>query len=205
MTHEVLGFDFRVRPESQGTRWTKERRETYLLRADIQFPVSADRTVWPECTTRLQKSQTAEMEAQSNGPLNGLDLFTENKGPDSLAAYRHDSAVLIALTSDKTTVAHLRQMHSVGPSSFAVAELEDSGWSFWGYDVADAWMTSGLMNCGFASDEKAGYVERYSTGLNGWGLFDDIKISNVYSDETNARVSEHAPFYVFGILVAGIR
>lgn len=201
MPLEVLGFDLRIAPESAGTAWDKSRRATYLLNEDVPFPVAVDRAVWPPSinSTAHKDAAAAGGIAENIGALNGLNLMTADVGGQLSATVSSARSVLLGLTSDQETVARLRHMHSIDACLRTPAELDAAGWAFWGYDVADAWLTSGLTNCGFTPAEKGPFLQRYSRALNNYGLFDDYKLATEYARETNLRVPGHAPFLVFGM------
>ena len=44
----LVGFDIRGK-QSPDVVWNEERKSRYLLRDDIQCPLSADQMVWPSC------------------------------------------------------------------------------------------------------------------------------------------------------------
>jgi len=68
-----------------------------------------------------------------------------------------------------------------------------------GYDVADDVMTSGLTNCGYSKEESGEIGQRWASQLNRHHLFDDVNLALQFKDITDARVHEHAPFFVFGL------
>lgn len=68
-----------------------------------------------------------------------------------------------------------------------------------GYDVADEVMTSGLSNCGYSNEERDVVRLCWASRLNRFHLFDDGDEALQFKDFSDARVPEHAPFFVFGI------
>jgi hypothetical protein len=68
-----------------------------------------------------------------------------------------------------------------------------------GYDVADEVMTSGLSNCGYSDEEKKLLRPIWAQQLNRFHLFDRSEGALQFKGITEARVPEHAPFFVFGI------
>ncbi|MEZ0325208.1 MAG: hypothetical protein ACAH95_04830 [Fimbriimonas sp.] len=73
------------------------------------------------------------------------------------------------------------------------------GWEFLGYDVADYFLLSGLMNCGYTEEEMAVLCERFGDRLNQNHLFTSIQAAEEFMLLSDERVPEHAPFYVFGL------
>lgn len=89
-----------------------------------------------------------------------------------------------------------RERHRVSPK-----KLGDS-WQFLGYDVADAWLLSGIWHCGF---EMGLDVERldqdYYALLNCHGLFDELARAVAFSRAINPLAREHAPFTPYGVWI----
>jgi hypothetical protein len=73
------------------------------------------------------------------------------------------------------------------------------GWRLLGYDIADPWLTSGLMNCGYTDAEREPWMSRWRQKLNAHHLFDTPDEGLLFAQDTNERVFEHAPFYVYGL------
>jgi hypothetical protein len=74
-------------------------------------------------------------------------------------------------------------------------------WPVVGYDVADASLLSGLMNCGYSQPERRALRPAWATKLNRSGLFDSVEDAFAFRAVTDSRVPEHAPFFVFAIRV----
>lgn len=81
----------------------------------------------------------------------------------------------------------------VNPPSLKELEAE-----FVGYDIADYYLLSGLMNCGFTEEERQ-RAARWIPHLNRRHLFDSYEPAMAFKHETDDRVPEHAPFFVFGL------
>ena len=71
-------------------------------------------------------------------------------------------------------------------------------WELLGYDVSDEWMLSGLSNCGYG-EEAESLRPLWAPHLNEHHLFDDFEKAAEFEALTDARVEEHAPFFVYGI------
>lgn len=76
-------------------------------------------------------------------------------------------------------------------------------WKLLGYDVVEGefgGMLSGLTNCGYNNDEKETINKHnWENEINSYHLFNSLEVANEFRKHTNSRVTEHAPFYVFGI------
>ncbi len=72
-------------------------------------------------------------------------------------------------------------------------------WKLLGYDVADHGLTSGLSNCGYDTTEKPDWQRRWVRRLNDHGLLTTIDDAEAFAEACDARVSEHAPFFVYGL------
>jgi len=74
-------------------------------------------------------------------------------------------------------------------------------WTFLGYDVADAWLTSGLWNYGFGVNgmEHVPILRDNNMRLNRCGLFQDMGDAVRYAKIINAIAQAEAPFSPYGI------
>jgi hypothetical protein len=74
-------------------------------------------------------------------------------------------------------------------------------WPSLGFDVGGAGLLSGLMNCGYEDAERPALVEEWAPRLNEHHLFTDAESAFAFRLETNRRVVEDAPFFVYGLWV----
>ena len=171
----LIGFDVRV-----AGVWSAERRATYLLRPEVDAPLSVDRAVWPSAIPD---------DGQWRGANDGLfdDLGRARAFRDQLAG---DDRTLVAIA-----------VASASPEPFHVIGVNPKEalphWSPLGFDVADRWLTSGLSNCGYSDAERASHVPTWRASLNGAHLFTEYATARRFADVTDERVREHAPFFVF--------
>ena len=95
------------------------------------------------------------------------------------------------------------RMSDFPPSWKTKPEKISPNWTFLGYDVVEGefgGVISGLTNCGYTKDEKKIIKNNgWENDLNSYHLLNSIEVANEFRKFTNKRVSEHAPFYVFGI------
>jgi hypothetical protein len=68
-----------------------------------------------------------------------------------------------------------------------------------GFDVSDGSLLSGLSNCGYSKRDIPALRMRWAPYLNAHHLFDDLKQAYEFRDQSNQRVLEHAPFFVYGL------
>jgi len=73
----------------------------------------------------------------------------------------------------------------------------DPAWTPVGYDVCDATLLSGLLNCGYAGADERLEALRWLPSLNQWHLFRASSDAASFAAATDARVPVHAPFRVF--------
>jgi len=77
-------------------------------------------------------------------------------------------------------------------------QRRDSAWRFLGFDITDPGI-SGLTNCGYDPTERDILAAQWGRHLNRYHLFDDLDHAFEFRTLTNARVPEHAPFFVIGL------
>jgi hypothetical protein len=77
-------------------------------------------------------------------------------------------------------------------------EHRDRAWSFLGFDVTDPGI-SGLSNCGYDDTERESLAAAWAHRLNRYHLFESLEAAFEFRTLTNARVPEHAPFFVIGL------
>jgi len=136
------------------TDWDSARRERYLLRLDVERPLSVDKRVWP-------------IEIGDGGCHVGFSV-SDQEAPE--------------------------QVRSI----WFPREVEGEA-RLLGYDIADDVFLSGLSNCGYTDEEKTALRSTWASRLNRFHLFDQADVAFEFKTLTEARVPEHAPFFVFGI------
>ena len=77
-------------------------------------------------------------------------------------------------------------------------EVRNPAWQFLGFDITDGGFISGLSNCGYGN-ERAALAAEWERDLNPNHLFNDLRRAFQFRNLTNARVPEHAPFFVIGL------
>lgn len=90
--------------------------------------------------------------------------------------------------------------------SLTESETVDERWTFLGYDVADGGLLSCLSNFGYTLDSAPVLRAQWSLLLNEFHLFVEPDRAMEFKTLTDARVREHAPFFIFGLyLIEGNR
>lgn len=188
----LLGFDARVMSLAPDATWDAVRRGLYLLRSDVQKPLSVDPMVWPSLFG--DRVQVPEW----RGPNQGLwdDLYRMRTSLSQLAPAEHWTIAVSWVSAEgfsKPSVHEGPYRERMTPPTIGDA------WKPLGFDVADAGLTSGLSNCGYQQTEIAGLRATWASHLNEHHLFGDLKRALAFRDLTDRRVPEHAPFFVYAL------
>ena len=209
MNNYLVGYDIRLDAgQYVELWWDQKRRNEYLLRPDTQWPLSVDGLVWPSMfrVARLeslpnlaphvidvtpgrfpdfadleQLKKIRQMSGKEGGIITAIELFTE-RVPDG----EH-------ITYERAGITHGFEIPVTNPAS--LPRLTE----FLGFDVADDGHLSGLSNCGYKEEEKTHLGKVWGTRLNKFGLLPTLADAMEFREITNARVPEHAPFWIFGI------
>lgn len=212
MFETILGFDVRLRPDDYIDRqWGGVRREAFLLRPDIDWPMSVDRIAWPslfhfEGDFRLPDDPFPYVahvpDRQDMRQI--LSLWADRNAMLEATDGRADEAITIRidLLSDQAIDANSEQWGIFTHTPIA-GDLAADEWTQLGYDVADAALTSGLSNCGFLEDERARLRDEWAGRLNDHGLFDSRDDATAFRALSDTRIAEHAPFHVFALFMVG--
>ena len=208
----ILGFDVRALSAEWAREWPSERRGEYLLRGVDRQPRSVDRMVWP-CPPEKDRGisdeaeeaypnwiglsdyweDLAELRRWMKGRVQGapaiiaVTLVFSALDEEALSAWNR-----IAYDPERGTWLNFWKHHRPEP------DAPSSDWTFLGYDVADLFSLSGLMNCGYSAEDRVSMGE-FGPLLNEWHLFDCVEDAQRFRMRTNERVQEHAPFFVYGL------
>lgn len=157
----------------------------FLLRDDVHWPLSIDRWTWPSIVT----DRPAWI--GPNSPL--------WESLDELESHLEDFGQPYTLICASWHTERGEQQGMVGP--YEIADLEpDKDWRFLGFDIADP-STSGLSNCGYRPDEHDALAAQWAARINEHHLIPDLNDAFEFRRMTNARVPEHAPFFVIGLWI----
>lgn len=180
MKEILLGFDARERSPVL----PDDYRATFLLKADAGQVFSVDTMLWPSVVE--DSPAWIGMNAPFWEDLVSLERHVAGGPPHRLvAATWHSEAAEVR--------------GAIGPyENQTVPAAREPHWIFLGYDVADP-SISGLSNCGYSEEEHRQLGPVWGPRLNSHHLFDDLDHALEFRSLTNARVPEHAPFFVVGL------
>ncbi len=210
MNRYLLGYDLRLGFSGfADAHWDAKKREVFLLRPDIVCPASVDPWIWPS-VFRYHHLYPTPAVAPHQGAIaiepTGFEhsvtcLWPSLEGMAACFA-EHRLAVsvvpiAIVLLGDDGRVGSDHSIAVLDAGRMCAAPPDDR--KLLGYDVADHGLTSGLSNCGHDTTEKPDWQRRWVRRLNDHGLLTTIDDAEAFAEACDARVSEHAPFFVYGL------
>jgi hypothetical protein len=199
----LLGFDAReMLPAPQS--WAAERRTVYLLRPEVRKPLSADSGVWlslyaDDSSDLGRPRMPALLRPQWTGPNAGLwdDL---GRLEQNLATTHVAIPYWLVAVTWFADPASLSEPRNYGPYLEPMTpRVRSPDWPLLGFDVCDAGLLSGLMNCGYGDDARPALTVEWGPWLNEHHLFKDAESALAFRLMANHRVREHAPFFVYGL------
>lgn len=191
---QLLGFDAREMWLEFDSFWSQERKELYLLRKNVEKPLSTDVLVWPAVI-----DVDSNIKSPSSGGVFNLwdDLQRLHQFLEQTELPLLGSAWTIGITLRIETAS------GQGTNIFPLLPVSpltiDDSWVFLGYDISDRALLSGLSNCGYSPENVQSLRERWGPHLNKYHLFTDHVLAHEFREMTDARVKEHAPFFVYGL------
>lgn len=210
MNRYLLGCDLRLGFAGfADAHWDAAKREVFLPRPDIARPASVDPMIWPSLFRYLHLHPTPAM-APHQGAIaiepTGFEHGVTCPWPrldDMISCFDERGldipvvAVAIVLHGDDAWV---RSDHSIAIlDARNTGAAPPDGWTLVGFDAADQGLTSGLSNCGYDAGEKPEWQRLWAGRLNDHGLLTTIEHAVEFPAACDARVSEHAPFFVYGL------
>lgn len=187
MLSRIVGFDIRIDRGEQPI-WDPERRAGFLLRDDVEVPFSVDSQVWPSIFSAFPEWHGV------------LDLWEDLDVMRAAANASGGHGCLIAVGIVWGFLSHQEQTEWATQKLVATRPMTlGAEWVLLGYDVADAWLTSGLSNCGYTPAERLLWTSKWAGALNENHLLGDPNDAGRFACETNQRVPEHAPFHAFAL------
>lgn len=225
--HEIIiGFEARERFLSLEGRFKKFEQydvsnyvNHFLLKRDIEMPLSVDVNIWDSILHRLNLEPTtwigprpprwenlaeltdylAQQAIDQPYDLIAITRFyaDESTRPPRIVKFGRSAlqmmAYLVQLKLDAGTYRATNLWDSVMPQTL------DPQWSFIGYDIGDEWALSGLMDCGYDDDEIRDLGATWASKLNEFHLFTDFNDAATFCELSDQRVREHRPFSVYGL------
>src|SRR5581483_270630 len=192
-----LGFDLRFGVEDYAKEvWSREHRDAYLLRKDLDWPLSVDRTVWPSFL------QSHYFDAKARRISNPRFVNQDTSALENDFGMIRDVKSLVRLPGAKLGVGIAAQViyrkrKGMEPLLGVEADAIPPGAVALGFDVATATPISGLSNCGYSPAELPRLRSAWGGRLNKHGLLESLDDAMQFREMTNRRVPEHAPFHVY--------
>ena len=193
----LAGFDARRPYNEPAPSRSAEEREMFLLRPEVTNVLSVSSSIW---SSMLDVDPALTRPPGLLGPIQDLwgDLEFLLSCLDEQWGSPWKPCTVIAIGAVFT-------MENAGlwphPLEGVNPSRPDSKWHLLGYDVADAWLTSGLSGFGYLPEVEDIHDARAKWGgkLNRFHLFDRYDHADKFRHASDSRVSEHAPFFVFAI------
>ena len=211
----LLGFDAREMWLSGRDAWDEERKQLFLLRLDVEKPLSIDRAVWASVFDKYPAQRPAYIGIWEEGweELRRLEECLDKHktllGRFYIVAF---TVMKTVCTSDELAALaeYLKFLKAGDPcgaarmsgreTGMADPSIVDPQWSSLGYDVADLGLTSALTNMGRLPDEDVDSLRaQWGAQLNSFHLFNHCSQANEFKNYSSRRVPEHAPFFVYGL------
>jgi hypothetical protein len=201
---KLLGFDAREMWQEFHITWSQERKANFLLRHDIEKPLSTDTMVWPSVFDEVGELAPPVYRGSLSlwDDLRKMGDFIEARWITTSMPFW---IVGVTLISGDFSSQQEAMGYPTLPTLNLPAGSED--WTLLGYDVSDHSLLSGLSNCGYWEEEKPEYKKRWGQHLNRYHLFAEVQPAIEFKEITDLRVPEHAPFFVYGLylIMKGLR
>ena len=206
----LLGFDLRALGARHAEGWAEARRRDFLLRRDAEPVLSVDVAAWPSLFDTGQGIGMDAAERERHG-LAGLkapawtganaglwdDVEAMRRYATTQPGWRPPAHAVIAIAWHRQQ--GVDAGHAGPHPTVTRPPRVDPGWPLLGFDVADGSLVSGLSNCGYRAEERAALAPRWAPRLSRYHLFDAAADALAFRETADARVPEHAPFFVYAI------
>lgn len=221
---KLLGFDAREMWLDHDSLWPQKRRDVFLLKRDVEKPLSIDPTVWPsvfcidanhEQGHRL-KSMKRKREYQIehwNAVFKQAKLLSKPSwtGPrivwdnlQRLKDHLHSAwgerwkPCWIVGFTEVVDITDPEVIEEYSHYDIVPDQLHQD-WEFLGYDVADFYGTSFITNAGYLESEFKSLHRRWAPHLNNHHLFAEQKEALGYVAVAYERDRQHGPFSAYGL------
>lgn len=202
INERMVGYDAREHWLTMDQGWTEQRKQSFLYRLDVFKPLSVDSRVWPTIFESEQRPAPVGFEGLQDCWSDFFELqrtVTRVFQEKPMRAWR---MIAVTLLLDRDN----REEHDLWSSRLPPANPDERGadWVFLGYDVADQWLLSALMNCGFRAglDDVPALRTEWGPRLNNFHLFQDVADAFLFKRFSDERLrDDHAPCFVFGLWI----
>lgn len=191
---KLLGFDIREMWLCMSD-WPQSRQDLHLIKHNIEKPLSVDTMVW-QSVFDLNPAPTFP---DFRGPVQFLweDIVQMRQHFNSISSVSQPSwTIAVTVYFDLLTLDERRAWGTLYLASF---NSIDYSAKFLGYDVADRFLQSGLMNTGYDESYRTRLAQNWGEHLNKYHLFTDYALANRFRQFINPIVPAHAPFFVHGL------
>lgn len=194
----IVGYDGRENWISFTTSWSEQRKRSFLYRRDLVKPLSVDVNVWPSIF-ESENIRVPDRFGFQTTWANFSDLSQALTAACKKKPLRAFRVIAIGLLpgwgNEDRSVPWDERIPPVEPAK------RGDDWALLGYDVADQWMLSALMNCGFLPGEDVnGLWREWGPRLNQFHLFTDLAWANAFKQMSDKRLAnDHAPCFVYAI------
>jgi hypothetical protein len=201
---QIIGFDAREMWQDFNSSWPPGRKESMLIRQDITKPLSTETYLWPSVFDILEREENGAITLYEDSRLKRLpwtgnlghweDLSKLQENLNAGWGEEWERCWLIAVTVLLQPASPDEQAYWATQLRSTVPATLDETWQFLGFDVADAYLRSGLMGCGHAASDG-----KYIPFLNTYHLLSDLAQALQYKDKMNLGNTQHAPYYIYGL------
>ena len=191
----VLGFDARPPPSQLQSAWPLDRRKDALLRPDVVAPLSTDYLVWPS------PIQPNEPTSTSRGPVQSLWDRVERLEAELVARPVTGKCWIVAVALVWQSVSSKEDADWRDRSAPVKAPRDWLQWRHLGYDVADQFLTTGMV--WFRAGEAIDRIRaRWASRINQHHLFSRCEDALAFRQYSDSRSPEHAPHFVYRLALA---
>lgn len=208
MRHEqlIIGFDAREMWLGLDT-WSQETRRRFLLRGDIEKPLSTDALVWPSLFRSLRVVISGK--DITTGSVLDLEFPIEQRSIDNLwkdlGAMQAYLKRIPSLEGKAYWVIAITELMSLEDKerlqpTYPFKPLEvDPGWELLGFDVSQGNLTGGLSGEAYGDDRMEALRIRWSLHLNKYHLFSEEEPADDFADWADQADPGHAPYSIYAI------
>ncbi len=204
----MAGFDIREMWIAYDSNWTQERKDAFLLRLDIEKPLSTDRTVWASVFRSYTLVDGVDRGTVPEGgfeiPIDHRTSYNLWNNLQEMCSYLEGKwgkhwkrSWVIAITEfiDSQEKDEAESFHDVDPVKV------DTEWSFLGYDISDrsGALWSALTGSSYEADEIQSLRDTWRKHLNRYHLFDEEEPAFEFCRWADSRDRGHAPHSVYGL------
>lgn len=189
----LLGYDAREDWISFQDSWSRDRRQRLLIRQDIEKPLSVDTAVWPSVFDLVPCLHRPDWTGYVQDLWEDLQALTT--AVQAVELSKPICYVAIELLEEFCSCEVAEDWRERVPRVVS-PDVRSLPHSLVGYDVADYYLLSGLTNCEPSLQHRS---SKWAAHLNKYHLFEKAEVAFEFKAEVEARIPEHAPFFLFAL------